>query len=295
MLRPRQKKEKKSLDVRFNCNIINSEFDENIHFKEYKNYEIVIEAKNKVKIDFYHDNTDIRNKVTPTGRSGKMLSGIINFRGDIGYSDLYVFVNGKEHLKVTVEIFPSKIDYKDDYKELLRDVNEEIYNLAYGFLSTTYLGSELNNKSNNTYSEFYSILNYIYEKLIRAIDIVVYNPHHGLIKDSRVCKYHTLKNNSNDTIKWLEKRSHVMININGKYIPTEALQVKKRLTHDTNENRFLKFILLRIVNRIDMFISNYNKSLWNKNEEVVSKLVKIKKQIIILIILLKIMTVYVVL
>ena len=272
--------EEKSLYVESIYNIINSEFDENIHFKEYKNYEIIIEAKNKVKIDFYHDNTNIRNKVTPTGRSDKMLSGIINFRGDIGYSDLYVYVNGNEHLKVTVEIFPSKIDYKDDYKELLRDVNEEIYNLAYGFLSSTYLGAELANKSGNTYTEFYSILNYIYEKLIKAINIVIYNPHHGLVKNSRICKYHSLRNTTNETIKWLEKRPHVVKNIEGRYIPNEALQISKRVTYDTNENRFLKFILLRIVKKIDMFISKYNKSYWNKDKEIINKLILMKKQII---------------
>ncbi|MBU3172510.1 hypothetical protein [Clostridium estertheticum] len=52
-----------------------------LYFKEYTNYEIVIERKNKTNIEFYHENTNI-------------LSGIINFRGDIGYSDLYLKVNG---------------------------------------------------------------------------------------------------------------------------------------------------------------------------------------------------------
>lgn len=271
--------EEKSLEVRSINNIINSEYDEYIHFKEYKNYEIIIEAKNEVKIEFYHDNINVRNKVTPTGRSGKMLSGIINFRGDIGYSDLYVFVNDEEHLKVTIEIFPSKIDYKDDYKELLRDVNEEIYNLAYGFLRSTYLGGELTNKSSNTYSEFYSILNYIYEKLIKAINIVIYNPHHGLVKDSKICKYNSLRNITNETIKWLEKRPNVMKNVEGRYIASEALQISKRITYNTNENRFLKFILLRISKKIDMFINRYNKSYWSKDEEVINKLFLMKKNI----------------
>ena len=271
--------EEKSLEVRSINNIINSEYDEYIHFKEYKNYEIIIEAKNEVKIEFYHDNINVRNKVTPTGRSGKMLSGIINFRGDIGYSDLYVFVNDEEHLKVTIEIFPSKIDYKDDYKELLRDVNEEIYNLAYGFLRSTYLGGELTNKSSNTYSEFYSILNYIYEKLIKAINIVIYNPHHGLVKDGKICKYNSLRNITNETIKWLEKRPNVMKNVEGRYIASEALQISKRITYNTNENRFLKFILLRISKKIDMFINRYNKSYWSKDEEVINKLFLMKKNI----------------
>ena len=141
------------LKVVSSVEIITSEFNKNMYFKEYKNYEIIIEAKNNSKVEFYHDNHSIRDKVTPAGRSGRMLSGIINFRGDIGYSDLYVLVNGREHIKVTVEVFPSKIDYKDDYKALLNDVNEEIYNLAYGFLSRTYLGAEISTNTNSTYTE----------------------------------------------------------------------------------------------------------------------------------------------
>ena len=184
------------LKVVSSVEIITSEFNKNMYFKEYKNYEIIIEAKNNSKVEFYHDNHSIRDKVTPAGRSGRMLSGIINFRGDIGYSDLYVLVNGREHIKVTVEVFPSKIDYKDDYKALLNDVNEEIYNLAYGFLSRTYLGAKISTNTNSTYTEFYSVLNYIYDKILKSIDIIVNNPHHGLVKESRVCKYHSLRNSS---------------------------------------------------------------------------------------------------
>ncbi|MBU3187438.1 DUF2357 domain-containing protein [Clostridium estertheticum] len=53
----------------------------------------------------------MRNKVTPTGRGGNILSGIINFRGDIGYSDLYGKVNGNIHMKIIIEVLSSKIDY----------------------------------------------------------------------------------------------------------------------------------------------------------------------------------------
>lgn len=263
-----------------NTVVNSSEIRRNIYFKEYKNYEVIIESKNDSKITFYHDNSSIRDKITPTGRSGRILSGIINFRGDIAHSDLYVFVNGSEHLKVTVEVYPSKIDYKEDYKSLLNDVNDEIYNLAYGFLSRTYLGAELSNTSKNTYSEFYSILNYIYERLIKAIDIIMFNPHHSLVKESRVCKYHALKNSSKETVKWLEKRPQLIRNIDGRYIPEEALQITKTNTYNTNENRFLKFILLEIIRKIDGFIGNYNKGPWKQDSDVVNKLIIMKKQIV---------------
>ncbi|MGH4120877.1 DUF2357 domain-containing protein [Clostridium sp.] len=95
-----------------------------LYFKEYTNYEIVIQRKNKTEIEFYHENPNIRNKVTPTGRDGNILSGVINFRGDIGYSDIFINVNGKSHMKIIIEVLPSKIDYKEDYEAILRDVND---------------------------------------------------------------------------------------------------------------------------------------------------------------------------
>ena len=57
-----------------------------------------------------------------------LQSRIINFRGYIGYSDLYVKVNGRTHMKIIIEALPSK--------------------------SRTYLAAEINNKKSNSYTEF---------------------------------------------------------------------------------------------------------------------------------------------
>ena len=266
--------------------VLQREYNEKTYLKEYRNYELIIEGKANKLITFYHENINIRNKITPTGRSGRMISGIINFKGEIGYSDLYVMVDGKEHLKVTVEIFPTKIDYKEDYKALLKDVNDEIYNLAYGFLGRTYLGAAINNKNISNYNEFYSILNYVYDKLLKSIGIIIDRPHHMLEKQYLVRKHSALKNSSNETLKWLEKRPHLIKNIDGRYIPMEALQVKKGITVNTNENKFLKFILIRIVRKIDEFIKRYKEIYYNKenksyrDEEVIKKLTTMKNEIL---------------
>lgn len=260
--------------------IIYSNFNKHICFKEYKNYEIVIEGKNSSKIEFYHENYFIRNKVTKTGRSGKILSGVINFKGDIGYSDLYVLVNNKKHLKISLQVFPSKLTYKEDYKALLEDINKEIYNLSYGLLARTYLGGELKNINNKSFTEFFSILNEISKNLLKAIDIILYNFNHNLVKESSIYKYNELKKGKIETVKWLEKRPYVMKNINGKYIPTKALQVKKTITYDTNENRFLKFMLLSIVDKINNFIKIYKKASYSFHKEAIERLSLIKKEIL---------------
>ena len=41
---------------------INFHYKENLHLKEYSDYEIIIESKTGAEIDFYHDNINIRNK-----------------------------------------------------------------------------------------------------------------------------------------------------------------------------------------------------------------------------------------
>lgn len=256
----------------------NIEYIKGLYLKEYSNYEIIIQSKNNANVEFCHENKNIRNKVTPITSKSKNLSGVINFKGDIGTTDFIVKVNNKPELEIILEVYTTKINYKEDYKAILRDVNEEIYNLAYGFLARTYLSSEINNKSNNNDSEFYSILNYVFHKLKRSIDIILYNPYHELQKDSRVVKYHRIKNASNETIKYLEKRPYLMEKINDAYLPKEALVTKKTVTTNTKENRFLKFMLVKIIDKIDKFVLKLKK-LDNYDVEILGRLNLFKKEI----------------
>ena len=100
-----------------------------VYLKEYTNYELIIESLGSEKIEFYHEDINIRNKVTPVGRKKDLLTGIINFKGSIGYSDLVIKLDNKEYMTVKVQVFPSKLDYEEDYKNILDDINQEIYNL----------------------------------------------------------------------------------------------------------------------------------------------------------------------
>ncbi|WP_288326438.1 DUF2357 domain-containing protein [uncultured Clostridium sp.] len=256
----------------------NIQYIKGLYLKEYSDYEIIIQSKNKdnKNIEFYHDNLNIRKKVTRITSKSQDLSGIINFKGDIGYTDLIVKVNNKEELKITLEVYPSKISYKEDYQAILNDVNEEIYNLAYGFLSRTYMSTQIINKKNNNDSEFYSILAYVFDKLIRSIDIILCNPNHMLQKEESIVKYHKVRNVSNESIKYLEKRPYLLKKVNNSYVPEKALVVKKIVSEDTKENRFTKFMLIKIIKKIDAFIIKYDK---NKKDENVTKRYKSNKDI----------------
>lgn len=257
-----------------------------VYLKEYTNYELIIESLGSEKIEFYHEDINIRNKVTPVGRKKDLLTGIINFKGSIGYSDLVIKLDNIEYMTVKVQVFPSKLDYEEDYKNILDDINQEIYNLSFGFLGSTYLNMSVTNKSGNSLTEFYSILTYINSKLLKAIDTTIKNSHHQLEKTSMIMKGNKIKTVSNETIRYIQKRPDQVRVIGDKYIIDKALGIKKQVTYDTNENRFLKFLLNRIIKRINEFIKVYKKqntqngyTLNEKNLEVIKNLKDIRLNI----------------
>lgn len=279
--------EKECLSIICNDNIINcTKGIEYIYLSEYTDYELVIENLCDEDIEFYHEDLNIKNKITPVGKKRILQTGIINFKGNIGDSDLIIRISNKDYMIIKVKVFPTKLDYEEDYKNILDDINSEIYNLTFGFLSSTYLNMDASNRIGNSLTEFYSILTYIKEKLLKAIDITIKNSHHQLEKTSELMHGHKIRSISNETFRYIQNNpSQVSIGKSG-YIVNKAIGVRKKVTYDTNENRFLKFLLKKIIKRINEFIKIYrkqsecnSKKLTDKNQDVINNLEYIKKQI----------------
>ena len=106
-------------------------------FFEQQRYEIVIQSRPGTDVSFWHDNMYIRSSVTPVGEDAGILSGILNFGSDIGFTDLIIQIGHAEYLRLTLEVYPSKISYREDYKAIMTDVTTEVYNLAFDMLKKT--------------------------------------------------------------------------------------------------------------------------------------------------------------
>lgn len=69
-----------------------------------------------------------------------------------------------------------------------------------------------------------------------------------------------------------------MNKVNDRLVPREALVVKKTVTRDVKENRFLKFILESIIRKIDIFAAKYKKS--GRDELHLNKILGFRKDIL---------------
>ena len=240
-------------------------------FYEQQRYEIIIEAKDG-SVEFWHDNINIRNKVTKVGRNNQILSGVINFGNEIGLSDLVIKLDGYNYLRLVAEVFPTKISYKEDYKNIIADVTSEVYNLVFDFLKKTYLGYRQNDTIGNSPVEFFAVINHIFSEFVKSADMILAQPHHILETTHQVLPSHKIKQIDSRAIKWIEKHPDQATYINGNVAVSRTMAVKKQVTYDTKENRLTKYILQSTVRKLHGFKNNYLKLLCVTDEEIIKKI-----------------------
>jgi len=226
-------------------------------FYEQNDYEIIIKGIDDVKVGFWHENYLVRNKIEPISENDNILTGIINFDNNIGYSDLIITADGIKSLVIRIEVFPSKISYKDDYKNIIKDINNEVYSVVFDFLKKTYKTLKLGDKINYTPAIFFTIIRNIFEDFLKATDMIIRNPHHILATEHEVLSAHKVKRIDSKTIKWIGKHPENVIATNIGVYASKAMAIKKHVIFNTIENHFTKFILLSTIKRITDFINRY--------------------------------------
>lgn len=241
-------------------------------FYEQQRYEIVIESLGDCSVEFWHDNYNIRNKVTSVGRSARILSGVICFGNEIGMSDLIIRVNGNDYLRIVVEVFPSKISYKDDYKAIVADVTAEVYNVIFDLLKKTYLGYRQNDKVGSSPVEFFAVISKIYEDFVRSVDMILAQPHHELETIREVLPGRKIKATDVRSVRWIEKHPHRATRKDDRFSVDKALAIRKRVTYDTKENQLTKYILQSTAKKLINFKQNYMRLQRETDPAIVAKI-----------------------
>ncbi|MFE4713233.1 DUF2357 domain-containing protein [Paenibacillus sp. NPDC056722] len=222
-------------------------------FYETQSYELVIQKKTSVDLSFYHDNVLLRQALKPLGDS--ILAGALNFGNEVGLTEWEIRGEGQTLLRVEMEIFPSKMDYKLDYQNILNEVNEQIYNLAFDFLRKTYQLTGLRETQHQSLTEFFTILQHVFRQLLDAVERINRNPNYALLQDRRLVDANRVKKAGRENIRELAKhperlredKNHGFLSIDGRsYTATHLLETHRRLAYDTNENRFIRWMLERI-------------------------------------------------
>lgn len=83
-------------------------------FFENGSYEVIIVPKTDTPLQFYHEFKAFRDAVTKLSRTN-LLTGQLLFKNEVGFSTFEIQSAEKTLLEITIEVFPTKLNYKKDY------------------------------------------------------------------------------------------------------------------------------------------------------------------------------------
>ena len=236
----------------------------NIHtsplFFEQTDYEVIVKSRDGKSVSLWHENYSIRDKISPVTDSDDLISGIVNFGNSAGFSDFEISHDGKKSLVVRIEVFPSKISYKEDYQDMLQDISNEIAGAVLDFMRNTYQEFSIGSTQNTVPALFFEIIKRIFDKFQNAANTIISSPHHKLYVEHPIVPAHKVKKIDNQTIKWLQKHPEHVVPMYIGYSAVKAPTVKKQITYNTLENQFAKFILKSTVKKLKDFRDRYIRS-----------------------------------
>ncbi|MBA7498175.1 hypothetical protein ES704_00910 [subsurface metagenome] len=188
------------------------------------------------------------------------LSGSINFDNCIGFTEIKIrdLSLQQDIFSIKTEIFPQKLDYKNDFKSMLNEITEIIYNLAFNYFRKTYLLTKPIDTSQKTLSQWFVILKYLFDNLIKNTDFILKNPNYKIVALNIIKPVSQVKKADKKLYKWLRKNKKYLKtnNINepttlNRYSPSHLPEYKKKLSYDTSENQFIVWGIKQIIRKID--------------------------------------------
>lgn len=219
---------------------------------EQSDYKLYVKAAPGKVVSVLHRDPLICRDLTPND-NGNVVYGLLNFGSQVGRSEFNVLVDDKPEFDFEVEIFPSKLDYADDYAEILAEVQEILTGLALEYLRSTYNLGNRSHVPQPTHLEWILLLKGIAGRLESALQQIARHPVRGLVRVPATVRVEKIKR-VDSAVRSAVRRgtgSGEFVQIGG------GLGVRQRLeehrahpTLDTPEHRWLAAQLNRIRQRL---------------------------------------------
>ena len=182
----------------------------------------------------------------------------VNFRNDVGFSDLQVTTPGRT-VTVQIEVFPRKIDYRSDFVTMRDEVAGIVRNLVLTVNARTYGQASPSPERNPTLNEWWSLLKGHFEALMRSARAIADNPHSRLeVKVEAVPVERARKVSERHLDRLLRRpvaRPEATIPGTGVELPARVPQIRRRISYDTPENRYFKALLLQTQSNLQRIVA----------------------------------------
>lgn len=189
----------------------------------------------------------------PSARKGSVCQGTVNFGSDVGMSRFSIAVGSVPEFDFQVEVFPSKLDYKEDYSRLIQDLRRLLSGLVLEYLRTTFTIGDFKEVPDTEQLEWLVLLKHVAIELEKALRHVAERPQWGLQSNPIQVNAARIKHIDSSVRKTILKgkgKGDFSSIGAGVSVRERIVEEKARVTLDTPEHRWLRCQLSRIRRRL---------------------------------------------
>lgn len=255
---------------------------------EQTNYKLFAQTKNGQKISVSHNDPVIQSMIGYENNH-QIAFGFINFGSQIGRTKFSVSIDNQPEFDFEIEIYPSKLDYVNDYQQILADIQDVFRGLAFEYLRSTYLQGRQIRVPEPTDLEWLVLLRTVVLDLEKAYLHIAQHPIRNLVRDNHITPIEKIKkidSSIRSAVRHQSGYGELKKIKNGIPIKSRLIGSKANTTLDTPEHRWLSMQLNSIrqkSNRIKrQIISKYKiiEDISPRDTKIIKELDSISKKLI---------------
>ncbi|MFK5950109.1 MAG: DUF2357 domain-containing protein, partial [Methylococcales bacterium] len=202
------------------------------------------------------------------------LMGSVNLGNAVGKTRFEIKdANSKCVFMLGAEVFPQKLDYKDDFPAMLSEVTEVVYSLAFDLFKKTFSSTKTRTTYNQSLSEWLNLYKVLAEGFEKSIDTILRAPKSELKCEHRLKSVDRVKRASHKSISQALKKPDRYCQGGGiEVLPgikvSHLNEQHKKISFDTRENRFVVWAIKDVIKKIDFLVGEVVDRKWADKQRV---------------------------
>jgi hypothetical protein len=246
---------------------------------EETTYECVVEILDKSAQQKHFSIVSRGRQLSDTpGRLGRsnIYTCQMNFGSQIGYLDLDFCFDNVSVLKLGLEVFPSKLDYRQDLWQIRADLEHEVRDLAFAIGRLTYHRAKKRREIKAGQVEWLENLRQLFSQLEKAFNRIKIAPRYTIYTDEEIQKANRPTRTGASVRRFIKAHAAECVPAkNGHFraygkewqirvLPGE----RKRLTYDIVENRYMKWALLTLLKQVRKNTRMFHSQRFQENDTI---------------------------
>jgi hypothetical protein len=210
-------------------------------FFEHVDYQVLLSNANGRRFQLQHAYPSIAANLTVFDDHSHTTAGTFNFAANVGQSSFQIVEDGKTHLVISFVVFSSKIDFLHDRHAMLRDLSRVHNALMFQlFRPTSSAGASTSGAGLGL--EWLVNFHGLSREIIKTAQRIERKAHNQIVTQDEITATRKIKRPNKSLMRQMTTRGKAEV------LARRSVTVeRRRLQVNTPENRYLKFLMRRLV------------------------------------------------